>query len=402
MIRDYFFLGLKNLRKRSLRSWLTIIGIFIAIATIFMLISISTGLQEAIAEQFRTLGTDKFFIMPKGQLGAPGTGGAVQLTTEDFDTVEKVSGVKQATYFVGQSIKIEFNGKIRYFIAAGTPKERFDLFKEVSSLEVMDGKPIESAKKGEVALGSLYAGDLFGKSIEAGDTIKINDQNVRVNSILKSIGNPSDDQNVYMFMDTFEELFGPAKSIDEIIVQVQPGQDIKEVQEKVDRRLMKFRGVTEKTKDYSIISPEDLLASFGTILNIVTAFLVGIAAISLVVGGVGIMNTMYTSVLERTKEIGVMKAIGAKNSDILTIFLMESGLLGLVGGIIGVALGYAGAKIIEIIATNALGTNLLRAATPLWLIFGCLLFAFLAGAVSGIWPAWLASRTRPVDALRYE
>jgi putative ABC transport system permease protein len=111
---------------------------------------------------------------------------------------------------------------------------------------------------------------------------------------------------------------------------------------------------------------------------------------------------MYTSVLERTKEIGVMKAIGAKNSDIRWIFLIESGLLGLVGGIMGVLLGYGGGKLIEYIALNQLNTNLLQIATPLWLIGGCLAFGFLIGAISGTLPAISASRTRVVDALRYE
>jgi len=144
------------------------------------------------------------------------------------------------------------------------------------------------------------------------------------------------------------------------------------------------------------------LGAFGTILNIITAFLAGIAAISLVVGGIGIMNTMYTSVLERTKEIGVMKAVGAKNSDVLWIFLIESGLIGLVGGLIGVLLGFGAAKLIEFIVVEQLNTNLLRAAAPPILIFGCLAFAFLVGAVSGVWPAWRATKIKIVDALRYE
>jgi putative ABC transport system permease protein len=144
------------------------------------------------------------------------------------------------------------------------------------------------------------------------------------------------------------------------------------------------------------------LSSFDAILNIITVFLVGIAAISLLVGGIGIMNTMYTSVLERTKEIGTMKAVGAKNSDILWIFLFESGLIGFIGGFMGVLLGYGISKTVEIIAITTLNTTLLRAAVPAYLIFGCLGFAFLIGALSGTIPALMASKLKPVDALRYE
>ena len=128
----------------------------------------------------------------------------------------------------------------------------------------------------------------------------------------------------------------------------------------------------------------------------------GVAGISLIVGGLGIANTMYTGVIERTKEIGAMKAIGAKNSDIMWIFVIESGLLGFVGGVVGVLLGMIIGKIVEFIAVSQLGTNLLQVATPLWLIFGCLAFAFFVGAISGLWPALRAAKIKPVDALRYE
>jgi len=166
--------------------------------------------------------------------------------------------------------------------------------------------------------------------------------------------------------------------------------------------LRKSRGVTEKNQDFSILTPEELLESFGNILAIITSFLGGIAAISLFVGAVGIANTMYTSVLERTREIGIMKAVGAQNSDIMWIFLIESGLLGLVGACIGVGLGYGVGKTIEYIAINQLNTTLLQIAAPAWLIGGCLGFGFLIGAVSGTLPAIQASKTNVVDALRYE
>ncbi len=186
------------------------------------------------------------------------------------------------------------------------------------------------------------------------------------------------------------------------MVQIEEGEDILQIADRVERRLRSSREVTEKTQDFTILTPEQLLESFGTILNIITSFLGGIAAISLVVGGIGIANTMYTSVLERRKEIGVMKAIGAKNSDITSIFLIESGVLGLIGGLIGVILGILAGKIIEFIAINQLGTNLLTIATPTWLIVTCLAFAFLAGAISGTLPAIQASKIKPTEALRYE
>jgi putative ABC transport system permease protein len=205
-----------------------------------------------------------------------------------------------------------------------------------------------------------------------------------------------------MSFDDFKELYNVGDRVDQIVVQISQGENIKAVAETAERKLRTFREVTEKTKDFDILTPEELLSSFNTILNIITAFLGGVAAISLIVGAIGIMNTMYTSVLERTKDIGVMKAVGAKNSDILQLFLIESGLLGFVGGLLGVAFGYGAAKLIEYVVVVKLATTLLRAAAPVYLLLGCLAFSFIIGALSGIWPAWRASRIKVVDALRYE
>lgn len=205
-----------------------------------------------------------------------------------------------------------------------------------------------------------------------------------------------------MSMDDFKTMFNSGNRVDQIIVQVDDEKNIQEISNRINDKLIRFRGVTEKTKDFYISTPDELLASFNTILNIITVFLVGIAAISLLVGAIGIANTMYTSVLERTKEIGTMKAVGAKNSDVLYIFLFESGLLGLVGGVIGVILGLIISKTIEFIAVTQLNTTLLKAAVPAYLVLGCLAFAFLIGALSGTLPALGASKLKPVDALRYE
>jgi len=242
----------------------------------------------------------------------------------------------------------------------------------------------------------------YGGYIKIKDKILLNNVQVEVATILESVGNPSDDQNIYMFLDTYEEIYGKIDRVDMIYIQVQEGENIEDVADRIKLRLAKFRNVPSENPDFTILTPEQLLSSFSIILNIITAFLAGIASISLIVGGIGIMNTMYTSVLERTKEIGTMKAIGAKNSDILKIFLIESGFLGLIGGIIGVVLGFLISKLTEIIALNYIGSDLLRAASPLWLIIGCLVFSFLIGLVSGYLPARQASRLRPVDALRYE
>ena len=403
MFLDYLKLALRNLRKRRLRSWLTMLGIIISIAAIFFLISLSLGLQSAVEEQFRLLGTDKFFIQPRGQLAGPGTGGATQLAQEDFDVVKKVAGVKDASPWAASPSKVELKDQIRYVTTVGIDLETSELFMETGAYKAEGGRVLKKGDEGGVMIGSQYKhNNLFKKPVTAGDTLIINDKEFRVRGLLKPIGNPGDDRLIYMPMEDFRTLFNITERIDTIVVQVNNEEDLLEIAERVEKKLRTSRGLTEKTQDFYILTPDQLLESFGVILNIITAFLIGVAAISLLVGGIGIANTMYTSVLERTKEIGVMKSVGAKNSDITLIFLIESGLLGLVGGIIGIALGIAIGQFVEYIAINQLATTLLRVSTPAWLVVSCLLFAFLAGAASGTLPALRAAKIKPTDALRYE
>src|SRR3989338_5709535 len=405
MLKDYFILAVRNIKKRRLRSWLTMTGIFISIAAIFVLVSLSLGLQGAVKEQFRQLGTDKIFIQPKGQLGPPGSSSvAAELTTKDVDVIKKVSGVKEASFMVFGNAKIEFNDKTRYYLISGMDTENekaLEVLIESFGLNADKGRLLEKGDTNDVVIGSLYNNkELFGKKINIRDKIIINDKEFRVVGIAKSVGNPGDDQNIYMPYNTFQELFNSADRIDFIYAQVNEGENIKEIAQRIEEKLDNFRDVNEKTRDYSILTQEELLSSFNTILQIITAFLGGIAAISLLVGGIGIMNTMYTSVLERTKEIGVMKAVGAQNKDILLIFLIESGLLGLIGGIIGAGIGLGLAFGASFVANNALGTNILDVAISFPLIISAILFSLVVGIISGTFPAIQASKLSAVDAIR--
>ena len=404
MLSDYFKLAVKNLRRRGLRSWLTMLGIFISIATIFTLVSLSLGLQGAVEEQFRILGTDKFFIQPStGFLGPPGSVGGTILTENDVETIGKVRGVKDYSYFVAGNAKIEFNEKTRYMLVWGLPLDHSDVYTEIESFKIDEGRFLEDGDKNVIQLGNLHkTGNIFGKPVRSGNQITINDKDFKVKGIMQLIGNPDDDRSIYMSIEDFRILFNEPERVDFIMVQIDEGEDINEVADRVEKKLRSTRGLTEETQDFEVSTPEDLLGSFQTILLIITGFLGAIGAISLLVGAIGIANTMYTSVLERTREIGVMKAVGAKNKDIFTLFFIESGLLGFVGALIGVILGFSISKGIEYIAIHQLNTNLLQAAAPPYLIIGCLAFGFVIGAVSGTLPAMQASKINVVDALRYE
>ena len=403
MILDYFSFSISNLQKRKLRSWLTLLGIVISILIIFVLASLSIGLQESVKEQFREIGADKFFVQPKGFVGLVGGDSAAKLTLEDVKTIEKVQGVRKTGTMGVESAKIEFGDEIRFTRIVGLDVDSIDLFFESSGLEIIEGRKLRKSQKRKIVLGNSYVDNSFlQKGVSLGNQISINDEKFRVVGILSSAGNSEDDRQIYMEKEEFDEFFETEGRISIITVQIESESDLKDIANKVEKKLRFSRDVKEENQDFSILTPEEILQSFGNILDILTGFLLGIAGISLLVGGINVANTMYTSVLERTKEIGIMKSIGARNGSVLSLFVVEAGILGLFGGLIGLFLGILISKSVEIYVDKFLGFGLLEAAFPTYLVVGCLGFSFVVGIFSGIWPAMQAVKVKPVEALRYE
>ena len=200
--------------------------------------------------------------------------------------------------------------------------------------------------------------------------------------------------------DDLKDLLNLGDEIDMIVVQVEDHNKIEQTTENLENKLRKDRNEKRGQETFSVQTPSQGVATVNTTLNIINLIVVGIAAISLLIGAIGIGNTMYTSILERTKEIGTMKAIGAQNNDILFIFMIESGLLGLVGGIAGAAVGLGLAFAASAGANTAFGTSLFQVAPSYPLLLGSVAFSFVAGIIAGIIPARQASKLNPVDALR--
>ena len=401
MIEDYFKFALATLQKRRLRSALTMLGIFIGIAAIVALISVGQGLKVSVQEQFNKMGTDKIIIEPKAGFAPPGSDfSTVKLTTKDLDVVKRTLGVSQVAGMLFKGGKLEFKDQIRYsYVVAVPTDDTFELFKEFFYEKINQGREIKLGDTKKIVVGSRHAAaDFFDTAVKLRDTVKINDQDFRVVGTYKSIGAADDDGFVWISEKQFRELYNIT---DEWMMIVAKTDQPEIVAERVAKELRKSRNVKEENEDFTISTAEEYLNAFNTILNILNIFLIGVAAISLIVGGIGIMNTMYTSVLERTQEIGVMKAIGARNADIAMIFLIESGVLGAAGGAIGIILGITAAKTIEYIIYLS-GFGALKAAIPVWLIIGALLFSFLVGSISGTLPAYRASKLKPTEALRYE
>ena len=398
MIFDLIIFSFKGLSHRKLRSWLTIIGIFIGISAVVGLVSLGQGMQEAIAKQFEELGTDKITIVP----GTKAAFTSSKLTKKDLETIKKVKGVEYAAGMIISNALVNFRDEEKTSFITGIPLDENsrEILEDSQSFKILEGRDLRQGDKYKIIVGyDVARGDLFSKEVHVRDKLKIKGKEFKVVGILEKIGNRMDDSTVVIPLEVAREIFDLKDEYRMIIAKVKNGEKPSKVAEDIKKALRRERGLKEGEEDFAVETTEDLIKSFNTILGIVSIVLIGIAAISLLVGGVGIMNTMYTSVLERTRDIGIMKAIGAKDRDILIIFLFESGFIGLIGGIIGCILGIALALGVTQFASVA-GYGFLEAKVSLDLILFAIGFSFIAGAISGILPASRASRLQPVEALR--
>ena len=404
MIKEYIHFTIRAIRSRKLRSWLTMLGIFIGIASIVSLISLAQGLKTTINTYAEQMGTDKIIITSAGTLYGMGSTDN-PLTKDEEEIIVKVNGVKEIAPMLYKSARLEVSNEIKYSFVMGLPTEieKLEVIKSMQNFKIDSGRDFEKTDKYVVWIGSLIGqGKFFKKGIELRNRISIEGKDFTVIGIMEPLGNPQDDIQLYIPMESARELFNEPDEVSTLIVQIQKGYDIEKVSEQIKKRLRDYRNLKKGQEDFVVQSSSQLLETFNTIMFIVQIVLIGIASISLVVGGIGIMNTMYTAVLERTREIGIMKAVGATNHDIMLIFLIESGILGLTGGIIGIILGMSFGKLVEIIATEKLSTTLIQISFPWYLIVGSLIFSFVVGAASGTFPAIKASKLKPVEALRYE
>ncbi|MCK4491589.1 MAG: ABC transporter permease, partial [Candidatus Altiarchaeales archaeon] len=328
---------------------------------------------------------------------------SAKLHESDLEVVRKVRGVDYAVGIIIATGGVEFNGKKKSIPIFGAPTESKSqaFMKQIDFFIVDEGRYVKEGDKYKAQVGVTTGADIFGRDIDVGDRIKIEGHMFDVVGRNKRTGNPIHDLKITIPSDTARELFNKSDEYPTIIVKVEEGFKPEDVAEKIKEKLRKHRDVKEDEEDFSVETAEAIIGVFKDVLNMVTFVLAGIAGISLIVGGVGIMTTMYTSVIERTHQIGIMKAVGARNSDILQLFLMESGMLGLVGGIIGVVLGLLFSKGAEY-AVHYYGVDIFRMYASPELIIGALLFSFLVGCISGYLPARRASKMNPVDALRYK
>ncbi len=405
-IKSFIRLAYRNIRHRKIRSWLTMLGIFIGIAAMTTLISLGDGVNNFMKQQFMMIGADKIMVFPGsgGMLGAF-IGSSSALTEKDVRTIERIGGIKSISYYTYGYIKITKKNENTQSAVMGIPTNiNDDIFTQMQGYEILQGRKLKPNDKNVMLAGyRLWASDdIFDKPVRLKDKLEIEGKYFEVVGLLSKVGNRMDDSSVLIPIDTAREIFSKTDMVDGIFIQLNPGVAVSQMADIIKEKLRKERGLKKGEEDFSVQTSEQLISVMSSILILTQVVFTGIGMISLIVGGIGIMNTMYTSVLERTREIGIMKSIGAKKSDILTIFLVESGIYGLVGGMIGVITGFGIAKLIELIAVYAQGLEIFKIQFSPTLITSLLLFSFIVGAISGLLPARQASNLEPVQALRYE
>ena len=394
---------LKNLKRRKLRSFLSVLSILIGIMAIFALISYGVGLQDYINQFMTEAGADMIFIMSKSP-GLPGLDENFFITEEEVDFMGKIKGVEEVApmYFRAGEIKKKNENKYS-FIIAYYPEHVYFL-EDGMAVSVARGRNLKKGDVYKVVLGHNYFVDekIFKRGVDLGDKVEIQGKMFDIVGFYQEIGNPADDAQIYLPPEAMEIIYPKIEGqYGYVMIKPQAGINPGELGDVIENKLRKYKDQEEGKEDFFVQTYADIFKIYGSVISIVSGVLVLIALVAMVVAFVNIMNTMYTSVLERTREIGVMKAVGAKNSDIVFIFIFESGLIGAVGGIIGVILGY----LVSIAGGNAMalaGYSFLQPSFPWYLTAGCLLFAFITGTLAGFLPSVRASKLEPVEALRYE
>jgi putative ABC transport system permease protein len=401
MSKNFLLLILKSVRHRPLRSWLTVLGIIIGIMLVVVIFSLSSGIQTAIAQTLRMFGSDLIYIFP-GKETNPLSSivGGERFREKDLLALEKIQGVKFVVPVDAKTLNLEFRGEKKSTMIHAAPWKKMRLiFESSQGVKVEKGAWPRSEVSREVVLGYLTANSLFKEKIRVGDEIILKSSRMKVVGILSKIGNQNDDNSLFVSLADFREITGSAGSAFTGLVKVEAGADANLLARQIKAELSR----QDVVRDFAVLSSDKVTRLIKDVLTIIELTLIVISLVSLIVGAIGIMNTMYTSVLERVKQIGVMKAIGASYDDILSLFLIESGVIGLAGGILGIILGIFISYLIGLLAAGfgIRGVFSFESLDFMGLL-AILIVTFVTGVIAGVLPARQAAKMEPAEALRYE
>jgi putative ABC transport system permease protein len=406
---------LSSLRANKLRTGLTMLGIVIGVAAVISMLSIGQGAQNSISASINSIGTNLLFLSAGSRPTFGGGGGfnftrnVKSLTMADaqalMDPYQAPSVQAVAPVLQGE-ISVAANGQTTTTTVYGVTTSYFSIRNETVSEGALFNDQQVNTHARVAIIGTDLSTTLWGQTTGlTGKTILINSQTFTIIGVLTSKGGTaagSADNQIIIPLTTARDrvIMRPGTNVDSIYIQATNANTVSEANTQISDIMRLRHHVAVDKEDFTVTNQQDLLNTASSITGILSTFLGGIAAISLLVGGIGIMNIMLVSVAERTREIGLRKAVGARNRDILTQFLAESSFLSLLGGLLGIVLGWLISVIIGKIAT-ALGTAL-NPAVSINAILLATLFSIAVGLFFGIYPARRAASLEPVEALRSE
>lgn len=397
-MKNFLFLirsSLDDLRRNKVRTFLTSLGILIGVLSVVLLMAFGFGFKKYIEQQFESLGKNLVMVMPgtgfKG--GGQGMIGGAQFDEKDVLKLSRVKGVDQISAYFTKSVKAEANGKSEKAVILATNGNAF----KVTNLEVDNGVAITNSdndkKAKKVVIGSKIAEKLFGSNQNAiRKGIRIQNQRYVIVGTLKkkgggALGSDVDSYAIIPYKSAYS--FNPSKKFFAIYIKAKDSENMSELKFNLKKSLLKHY----KEDDFSVTEQAELLSTINSIFSILNTVLIAIGSISLIVGGIGIMNIMYAMVTDRTKEIGIRRAIGATKKEIMLQFLSESVILSFLGGFLGLLLAFIAVILVQPIFPAVI--NILSVAVG----FG---ISSLIGIFFGVFPARRAANLSPIEAIRYE
>ena len=396
-MRDKFLLAFRSIRERKARSILTVLGIAVGIAAIVSLMSVGYGMEHAITGELTGM-ADMISVMPGKMTGGHTYVEMGGFTDRDVKDLQRISGIKDISAMTYDSVEVEYRNKRKpTFVLGGDTKDLESFYVEPVGLK--EGRWLRENDYKGCVIGDRVANDFFDDVIHVNDKLVLNGDKFVVVGVFEKGGmlySTDVDRNIFLTLRAAKNVL-QTDEIKYVVVRVYEIDEAEEIADEIKEVINDNHGLDDFAMAMTMGS---MLEQIGDIFNIIRGVLAGIAAIALVVASIGIMNTMLMSVMERTHEIGVMKAIGAKSRDVLALFLLESSIVSLVGGVTGCVVGVIVAKVLSFLGSAASGLEIAAIVKP-EVLLGGIAVAVIVGVLSGFYPARKASRMSPVEAVRY-